>query len=164
MSTTTIPPPRRIYFSTSVSGGRSNIQDARKLIFAIERRVPDALILTKHLVDPEIEELERQWVVGQWKKGSGGSICERDLSLLDSANCLVAEASQSSSGVGAEIYYALYKVGIQVLCLWRMGTHCSPMLAENTHSLLTAQMYQDDVAMQQAVNRFFDDFGRVWSK
>jgi len=108
-----------IYFAGSIRGGRDD-QALYLEIVALLRRY--GRVLTEHVGDAELSE-----------SGEGTDdrdIHDRDLAWLRAADCLVAEVTTPSLGVGYEIGKAT-EWGKPVLCLFRPsgGRALSAMIA-----------------------------------
>src|SRR5690242_14052540 len=97
----------RIYFAGSIRGGR---EDATIYLQIVSILANYGSVLTEHVADSELsssgEDLSDQ------------QIYDRDLEWLRSCDCLVAEVTQPSLGVGFEIGKAT-EWDVQVLCLYR---------------------------------------------
>jgi len=97
----------RIYFAGAIRGGRDDSDIYLQIVSMLTRY---GTILTEHVGDPNLdvrgEELSDQ------------QIYDRDLEWLRSCDCLVAEVTKPSLGVGFEIGKAT-EWEIQVLCLYR---------------------------------------------
>jgi len=97
----------KIYFAGAIRGGR---EDSAIYHYIVSMLTRYGTILTEHVGDPNLdvrgEELSDQ------------QIYDRDLEWLRNCDCLVAEVTKPSLGVGFEIGKAT-EWGIQVLCLYR---------------------------------------------
>ena len=97
----------KIYFAGAIRGGREDTSIYLQIVSMLTRY---GTILTEHVGDPNLdvrgEELSDQ------------QIYDRDLEWLRNCDCLVAEVTKPSLGVGFEIGKAT-EWGIQVLCLYR---------------------------------------------
>lgn len=98
-----------IYFAGAIRGGR----DDRSLYFEIVAQLKEyGAVLTEHIGALALSE--------QGEDLSDGEIHDRDLAWLKEAECLVAEVTVPSLGVGYEIGKAT-EWGMPVLCLYRPG-------------------------------------------
>ncbi len=110
---------RLIYFAGSIRGGR----DDQALYFEIVQRLRQyGTVLTEHVGDKGLSD-----------KGeilSDRQIHDRDIAWLKSSDCLIAEVTSPSLGVGFEIAKAS-EWGKPVLCLFRRnkGRLLSAMIA-----------------------------------
>lgn len=97
----------RIYFAGSISGGRDDWNTYRGIIALLSNH---GTVLTEHVGDAKIsitgEDLDDAY------------IHDRDLEWLRSCDCVVAEVTRPSLGVGYEIGRAT-EWGKSVLCLYR---------------------------------------------
>lgn len=115
--------PTTIYFSGSITGGRSDVALYRTIIDALEadgHRVLAGAVAAEH-VGSRGEALDRR------------HIFERDLAWLDEADVVVAEVSMPSHGVGYELAYARHGRRIPAICLFRPAytPRCSAMIGGN---------------------------------
>jgi 2'-deoxynucleoside 5'-phosphate N-hydrolase len=110
----------KIYFSGSVSGGREDVGLYLQIIMQLKEH---GLVLTEHIGDARLDARGEPDL-------SDVEIHDRDLAWLRQADCLVAEVTIPSLGVGYEIGKAT-EWGKSVLCLFRTGNRSvlSPMIA-----------------------------------
>lgn len=127
----------KLYFSCSLTGGRSDEQTYVQMVEYLLARGDD--VLTAHLAYPDVMRAER--VVDP------GEVFQRDIAWLDMCDAVVAEVSTPSHGVGYEIAYAL-ELGKPVLCCYREGKPVSKMLLGNDKDGMQVQSYH---APQQAL-------------
>ena len=80
---------KKVYFCGSIRGGRADAGLYRRMIEYIERT---AVVLTKHVGDPQLKET-----------ADDREIDERDAAWLREADILIAECTCPSHGVGYEI-------------------------------------------------------------
>lgn len=97
----------KIYFAGSIRGGRNDFESYMELIRHIQKH---GKVLTEHVGYDDVEESER--------KLTDKEIHDRDLEWLEQADCVIAEVTQPSLGVGYEIALAAEK-GKKILCLFR---------------------------------------------
>ncbi len=132
----------KIYFAGSIRGGRDDFA----LYFAIIEQLKDyGEVLTEHVGDAELQ------AIGE--SGSDKEIHDRDLTWLKTADCLVAEVTTPSLGVGYEIATAIaWKKPI--LCLFRPGDGraLSAMIAGSSE--VTVREYQSLSEIKQIVAEF----------
>jgi nucleoside 2-deoxyribosyltransferase len=98
---------RAIYFAGSIRGGRD---DAAIYSEIIEKLRQFGRVHTEHVGSPALTDAG--------EAGSAREIHDRDLDWLRSADCIVAEVTTPSLGVGYEIARAT-EWGKKVLCLFR---------------------------------------------
>ncbi len=111
---------RRIYFAGSIRGGRGDAQWYGEII-ALLRGYGE--VLTEHVASPGLTPAGEESL-------SDREIHDRDLAWLAACDCVVAEATTASLGVGYEIARAV-EWGKPVLCLFRpaRGGALSAMIA-----------------------------------
>ena len=119
-----------IYFSCSITGGR-NDQGIYKVIvdhlLQLRHEIP-----TAHLSNKNVTLLEA--IVDPTE------VYLRDVDWVKGCDCLIAEVSTPSHGVGYEIALAL-ELGKPVLCLYRQGAKVSKMITGNTMPTIQVQTY-----------------------
>jgi len=133
-----------IYFAASIRGGR----DDWASYLEIAKLLRDyGKVLTEHVGDAEIsatgEDLDDR------------KIHDRDLGWLKDSDCLVAEVTTPSLGVGYEIGKAT-EWGKHVLCLYRptSGRALSAMIAGCNGAIV--REYQDTTELKAILDQFFD--------
>jgi len=97
----------KIYFAGAIRGGRGDAIIYLRIVSILTRF---GTVITEHVADSELD------VRGE--ELSDRQIHDRDLEWLRSCDCLVAEVTKPSLGVGFEIGKAT-EWGKQVLCLYR---------------------------------------------
>ena len=102
-------------------------------------------MLTEHVVQPDVLELEKQYTPEQ--------IYTRDIQWLHQCDCLIAEVSNPSLGVGYEICCAL-RINKPVLCLFRKGIFLTRMLIGNTSKDLLVKEYETDKEWKKIIESF----------
>lgn len=107
-------------------------------------------VLSMHVVDPDLEEAE--------SKMTEQEIYERDMGLLKKADCLIAEVSIASIGVGYEVCSAL-GLGIPVLCIHTNKANVSSMILGNTNDNMTIRQYNTQEEMERTVLEFTEAIG-----
>jgi len=122
-----------IYFAASISGGRAFLSTYTKIVEYLKKS--GHTIPSEHIIDPNVLNLENQFTDQQ--------IYERDVEWIENADCLIAEVSNPSLGVGYEIGYAL-NLGKPVLCLCHEDIFLTRMLTGNLRKGLSIKFYKDD--------------------
>jgi len=97
----------KIYFAGAIRGGRDDTSIYLHIVSMLTRY---GSVLTEHVADPNLD--------ARGEELSDQQVYDRDLEWLRSCDCLVAEVTKPSLGVGFEIGKAT-EWGIQVLCLYR---------------------------------------------
>lgn len=101
---------RRVFFSCSMRGGYGRVpqQELRKIPDIIEELGME--VISRHQTSENFAELESQLTDQQ--------IHDRDYRWLQEADLVIAEITNPSLGVGAEIADAVH-LGIPVLCVYK---------------------------------------------
>jgi|ERR1043166_864386 hypothetical protein len=133
----------RIYFAGSIRGGRDDAALYHEIVELL-RKYGD--ILTEHVADTELGILGQD--IGDQK------IHDRDLGWLKESDCLVAEVTTPSLGVGYEIGKAT-EWDKPVLCLYRPveGRPLSAMIAGS--SAVTVREYQSSAQLAGIFATYF---------
>lgn len=134
----------KIYFAGAIRGGREDVA----LYLEIIKRLGDhGQVLTEHIGNPEL--------TGLGEIDDDQQIHDRDLAWLKQADCLVAEVTTPSLGVGYEIGKAT-EWGKPILCLFRPsdGRALSAMIAGCGKA--TVREYRSAEELKDV----FDDFFR----
>jgi nucleoside 2-deoxyribosyltransferase len=130
--------PVSVYFAASILGGRDYAAAYRMIAAALAAEA--AVLLSPQVLDPA---------------GDGGltdeQIYDRDIAALTRADCLVAEISQPSLGVGFEIAYAT-RLSTPILALYDERATVSAMML-GCRDIMTVA-YRDESAMRSALREF----------
>jgi 2'-deoxynucleoside 5'-phosphate N-hydrolase len=132
----------KIYFAGAIRGGRA---DAALYFQIVQLLRSYGEVLTEHIGNVELSDLGEEL--------SDRAICERDLAWLREADCLVAEVTMPSLGVGYEIG-KVTEWGRPVLGLYR------PDASRKLSALIAAgdgvqiREYQEP----EDLKKIFDDF------
>jgi len=137
----------KIYFSGSISGGRT---DARVYLDIVQHlQSKSCVVLSEHVAKEELLAI--------YSAVAPERIFTRDIHLIQNCDRVVAEVSTPSLGVGYEICYALFH-DKPVLCLYREGIPLSNMILGNNHPKITVCCYSNDNIMRSVLDMFiFDD-------
>ena len=132
----------KIYFAGAIRGGRDDVALYLELVELLR---PYGTVLTEHVADEQLTSLGESM--------DDRAIHDRDLTWLKEADCLVAEVTTPSLGVGFEIGKAT-EWGLRVLCLFRpdSGRALSALIAGSDR--VTVREYQD----ASQTKRIFDEF------
>jgi nucleoside 2-deoxyribosyltransferase len=132
----------KIYFAGAIRGGR---EDVALYFDIIEQLEAYGQVLTEHVGNPEL--------TGRGELDDDRKIHDRDLNWLRQADCLVAEVTTPSLGVGYEIGKAT-EWGKPILCLYRAveGRALSAMIAGC--ACATVREYRK----KEELRAVFDDF------
>lgn len=103
---------KKIFFSCSMRGGhkKASTGELKEIVDVIENSGFE--LVSKHQTDTGIIEKEREFSLRE--------IHDRDLEWLKEADFVVAEISNPSLGVGAEVTDAVH-MGKPVLCIYKKG-------------------------------------------
>ena len=122
-----------IYFSCSITGGRSDEEVYQVLVNELLRK--GHIVPTAHLSSPDVMELE--------KVTDPEEIFVRDMGWLQACDAIVAEVSTPSHGVGYEIAMGL-TLGKPVLCCFMKGRSVSKIITGNTAKNLFVREYANN--------------------
>jgi hypothetical protein len=124
-----------IYFGFTVAGDRSSIAIARVIVELLESM--GHIVLTRHLVQDDAWEVDRLITPQQ--------VYQRDMRWLAACDCLMAEVSGSSFGLGFETGYLLGATEKAAVLFYRraMESKISLLIAGNTHPRCTLVPYSD---------------------
>src|SRR6266404_6294218 len=115
-----------VYFAGAIRGGRGDVALYLELVELLR---PYGTVLTEHVADEQLTSLGESM--------DDRAIHHRDLAWLKEADCLVAEVTTPSLGVGFEIGKAT-EWGLRVLCLLRpdSGRALSALIAGSNGAVL----------------------------
>ena len=132
----------KIYFAGAIRGGREDVALYLELVELLQAY---GTVLTEHVADEQLTALG--------ESTDDRAIHDRDLAWLKEADCLVAEVTTPSLGVGFEIAKAT-EWGTRVLCLFRPGSGrtLSALIAGSNR--VTVREYRS----AEDVKEIFDDF------
>src|SRR5215831_11660105 len=125
----------KIYFGFTVAGDRSSITTAKAIVALLEAM--GHVVLTKHLVDDDAWEKDRLITAQQ--------VYQRDLRWLTECDCLMAEVSGSSFGLGFETGYLLGATDKDVVLFYRrdVESKISLLITGNSHPRCTLVPYSE---------------------
>ena len=131
----------RVFLSGSIRGGRRLVETYRFM----------ADVMLSAGVEVLSEHVARKTVFDDEREMSEQEIFMRDVGGIQQCDCLVAEVSVPSIGVGYEICYA---VGLEkpVLCVYERDSNVSAMVLGNKG--VVAQSYGDPDELRQIVQGF----------
>ena len=124
-----------IYFGFTVAGDRSSIGTARVIVELLESM--GHVVLTRHLVQDDAWEADRLITPQQ--------VYQRDMGWLAACDCLMAEVSGSSFGLGFETGYVLGATDKDVVLFYRreMERKISLLITGNSHPRCTLVPYSE---------------------
>ena len=133
----------KVFFAGSIRGGRKLIPTYRRIIdFLISRNY---VIISEHVASPVLEELEAN-ITEQ-------DIFEKDTHWIEESDCVIAEVTIPSTGVGYEICHAVAHRK-PVLCVYEKGSKVSAMVLGNTSRYVAAKAYSDDEQLERILLEF----------
>jgi 2'-deoxynucleoside 5'-phosphate N-hydrolase len=133
----------KIYFAGAIRGGREEVALYLELV---EQLQAHGTVLTEHVADEQLRS--------DGEALDDRTIHDRDLAWLKEADCLVAEVTTPSLGVGFEIAKAT-EWGLRVLCLFRPSTGriLSALIAGSDR--LTVREYQSPADVREIFEQYF---------
>jgi nucleoside 2-deoxyribosyltransferase len=133
----------KIYFAGSIRGGRG---DAALYYEIVQQLKKHGEVFTEHVGDTALGVLGQD--IGDQ------NIHDRDLTWLKSSDCLIAEVTTPSLGVGYEIGKAT-EWGKPVLCLYRQteGRSLSAMISGS--NAITVKTYQSPAELKDVFGDYF---------
>ncbi|MBE0524031.1 MAG: deoxyribonucleoside 5'-monophosphate N-glycosidase [Methanosarcinales archaeon] len=135
----------KVFMSGSMRGGR-RLLDTYKFILKVLMS-SGAEVLSQHVALDTIFEEE--------KGMSEEEIFMRDMGGVEHCECLIAEVTVPSIGVGYEICHAV-SLGIPVLCLYKEGTKTSAMILGNKG--VVSKNYSNNDELQNIIVGFIYEF------
>ncbi len=110
----------KIFFAGSIRGGRSMLQEYIQMVDLLKKE--KHTIVSEHVASENLLKIEAQL--------TDEEIFNNDTRYIDECDCLVAEVTIPSLGVGYEICYAVSR-GKKVLCIYKEHTTISAMVRGN---------------------------------
>lgn len=140
-----------VFFSGSIRGGRQMLPTYRHICKFLRSMGLD--VLSWHVADLELE--------GKEAKMSEREIYDRDIGLLKRSDCLIAEVTIPSIGVGYEICRGLgMGIGLPVLCIHKQGANVSAMLLGNSDKNMIVEEYTNDEQLENIISGFVGSVGK----
>ncbi|MCP5106965.1 MAG: deoxyribonucleoside 5'-monophosphate N-glycosidase [bacterium] len=137
----------KIYFSGSISGGRKHLGTYQQIVAHLKSEGHQ--VLTEHVAHPDVLDKEKEHTAEQ--------IYTRDIQWIAECDCIIAEVSNPSLGVGYEVCHALemYK---PVLCIHKKGVFMSRMITGNNSEVLLVKEYENEDDWRKIIYLFFSCF------
>jgi 2'-deoxynucleoside 5'-phosphate N-hydrolase len=142
-------PAMKIYFSGSISGGRTHEAIYQHLVAQLQAQGHD--VLSAHVADPIAIEREKDL--------TPRAVFERDVAWVAACEAMIAEVSTPSLGVGYE-YGLAVQLGKPVLCVYRSGLRMSKMITGNPAPNLTVATYSSEAELDELVASFLTNLTR----
>ncbi|TGC08941.1 nucleoside 2-deoxyribosyltransferase [Methanolobus halotolerans] len=140
----------RVFLSASIRGGRKMLHMYIKMCSLLQQQGHE--VLSWHVADPALDEAESLMTEQE--------IYEHDMKLLRKSECLIAEVSTPSIGVGYEVCSAL-QLGLPVLCLHSPQANVSAMILGNSDPGLVASEYANEQELQKIMITFLSGLEQV---
>jgi nucleoside 2-deoxyribosyltransferase len=139
----------KIYFGFTVAGDRSSVEVAKRIVTLLEAMGHD--VLTKHLARDDAWEQDRLI--------NSQDVYNRDMKWLQECDCLIAEVSGSSFGLGFETGYLLASTSKKVVLFYRreLEKKISLLITGNTHPGCILVPYSNIEEMELFVRDRFQD-------
>ncbi|MDP2846209.1 MAG: nucleoside 2-deoxyribosyltransferase [Candidatus Methanoperedens sp.] len=128
----------KIFFAGSIRGGRSMLSEYRQIVALLKKLGHE--VVSEHVASSGLEEAEARLTEEE--------IFNSDLGFIDECDCIVADVTVPSIGVGYEICYAVSR-GKRVLCVYKEGTNVSAMVLGNRG--VTALSYVDVEGLEKGL-------------
>ena len=132
--------------SGAIRGGRQ-LQKTYEIILDFLQK-NNHEVLTYHVASKDVLDFENSL--------SEVDIFTKDENWLNECDCVIAEVSIPSLGVGYEIAYALYKTKPVMAIFDEKFEPISAMIAGNTSSLLVVEKYSSHSQLQGFIATFLD--------
>lgn len=133
----------KIFFAGSIRGGRQLIPTYRYIIGFLKSR--NYTVISEHVAASGLEKVEA--------KMTEREIYEKDANWIEESDCVIAEITVPSIGVGYEICHAV-KHKKPVLCLYETGARASAMVLGNSTGYVSAKAYSDRKQLEEILLDF----------
>lgn len=137
----------KVFLSGSIRGGRQMLPTYQFICGYLRRNGHE--VLSWHVAHDGVEMTESLM--------SESQIYERDMGFLKTSECMIAEVSMASTGVGYEVCSAINKV-IPILCVHRPDTNVSAMILGNTNGNVTVKEYSNTEELEVILREFLASF------
>ena len=138
----------RVFLSASIRGGRQMLSTYMEMCNYLQDSGHG--VLSWHVVDPELEKTESLLTEEE--------IYFRDMEFLENSECVIAEISTPSIGVGYEICSALQRE-IPVLCLHVPEANVSAMLLGDKR--IICKEYHTIDELKEEITQFLSDVNKL---
>jgi nucleoside 2-deoxyribosyltransferase len=135
----------KIFFAGSIRGGRQLIPTYQYIIRFLKSR--NFTVISEHVAAEGLEKVEA--------KMTEQEIYEKDVNWVEESDCVVAEITVPSVGVGYEICHAA-RHKKPVLCLYETGANASAMVLGNTTGYVTSSSYSDKKQLEEIILEFLE--------
>ncbi len=134
-----------IFFAGSIRGGRQLIPTYQYIIRFLNYM--NYTVISEHVAAEGLEKVE--------VKMTEQEIFEKDAKWIEESDCVIAEITVPSIGVGYEICHAA-KHKKPVLCLYEAGAKASAMVLGNTTGYVTAKPYSNKKQLEEIMLNFLE--------
>ena len=133
----------KIFFAGSIRGGRQLIPTYQCIIRFLKSR--DYTVISEHVAAEGLEKVEATMTEQE--------IYEKDANWVQESDCMIADITVPSIGVGYEICHAI-KHKKPVLCVYQEGANASAMVLGNSTGYVTAKSYSDKKHLEEILLEF----------
>jgi len=133
----------KIFFAGSIRGGRQLITTYDHIIRFLKSQ--GYVIISEHVAAQALEDMEA--------KLSEQEIFGKDTRWIEESDCVIAEVTVPSTGVGYEICHAIAHKK-PVLCVYEEGAKVSAMVLGNTSGYVTVKSYSDERQLEKILLDF----------
>ena len=133
----------KIFFAGSIRGGRQLIPTYQYIINFLKSR--DYSVISEHVAAEGLEKVEATMTEQE--------IYEKDANWVEESDCVIADITVPSIGVGYEICHAI-KHKKPVLCVYQEGANASAMVLGNSTGYVTAKPYSDKKQLEEILLEF----------
>ncbi|VVB93453.1 2'-deoxynucleoside 5'-phosphate N-hydrolase 1 [uncultured archaeon] len=128
----------KVFFAGSIRGGRNMLFEYQQIIALLKKS--GHVVVSEHVASSKLEEAEARL--------TEEDIFKSDIRFIDECDCLVADVTVPSIGVGYEICHAVSK-GKRVLCVYKEGTNASAMVLGNERVI--SMPYRDMEGLEKSL-------------
>ena len=139
----------KVFFSGSIRGGRQLLPTYEHIINFIKSQ--GHVVLSEHVGKRELDKVEENM--------SEQEIFEKDVGWVEESDCVIADVTIASVGVGYEVCHAL-AVGKPVLCVYEVGAKASAMVLGNTSEFIGVREYSGLDEVVGIVGEFLEKVGK----
>ncbi len=136
----------KIYLSGAIRGGRQLQKTYEEILNFLENKNQE--VLTFHVASKDVMETEESM--------TDVEIFTQDENWLNECDCMIAEVSVPSLGVGYEIAYALCTKKPVLAVYSEEFRPISAMITGNTSSLLQVKKYNSDAQLIEYLGSFLN--------
>ncbi|MDO8727041.1 MAG: nucleoside 2-deoxyribosyltransferase [Candidatus Methanoperedens sp.] len=135
----------KIFFSGSIRGGRQLIPTYQYIIRFLKSM--NYNVISEHVAAEGLEKVEATMTEQE--------IYEKDANWVEESDCVIADITVPSIGVGYEICHAV-KHKKPVLCVYQEGANASAMVLGNSTGYVTAKSYSDKKQLEEILLEFLE--------